>query len=113
MRLAILALSIVTSLALTVACSSAEPSEQGTLDSTQSVEQELIISCTSNAQCGPSAYCNLKQCTAPGACAPKPGACPTVVAPVCGCDNKTYSNSCFAASAGVSVKHTGSCIRTQ
>jgi hypothetical protein len=28
---------------------------------------------------------------------------------VCGCDDKTYSNACVAASAGVSVQATGAC----
>ena len=29
--------------------------------------------------------------------------------PVCGCDNKTYSNSCFAEGAGVTSYRNGAC----
>ncbi|MEM1009178.1 MAG: Kazal-type serine protease inhibitor [Myxococcota bacterium] len=29
--------------------------------------------------------------------------------PVCGCNGKTYSSACLAASSGVSVKKQGSC----
>jgi len=37
------------------------------------------------------------------------GVCITLWNPVCGSDNKTYSNDCFARAAGVSVIHKGVC----
>ena len=44
-----------------------------------------------------------------GTCKRKPIACTAQYLPVCGCDNKTYSNDCVRRSAGVSKKHDGAC----
>ncbi|MDB4990553.1 MAG: hypothetical protein JWN04_5731 [Myxococcaceae bacterium] len=44
-----------------------------------------------------------------GSCATKPQVCSALYHAVCGCDGKTYSNSCYAATAGVSVAHDGGC----
>ena len=44
-----------------------------------------------------------------GVCSKRPEVCTMQVDPVCGCDNKTHSNSCAAASAGISVVHKGAC----
>ncbi len=66
-------------------------------------------------QCKAGEYCSFPlaaQCGAadgPGACAPRPDACIEIFKPVCGCDGRTYSNSCMAANAGVSVARDGSC----
>lgn len=46
---------------------------------------------------------------AKGTCKAKPQDCPSVEKPVCGCDNKTYSNECKAHAAGVSVMRDGAC----
>jgi hypothetical protein len=67
--------------------------------------------CKTNKQCGAGAYCAKEtgKCDDEGVCAQKPQICPLVVAPVCGCDNKTYNNGCMAHRAGVNVKHDGKC----
>jgi len=44
-----------------------------------------------------------------GLCQVKPEACTAHYDPVCGCDNQTYSNSCYASAAGVSVQSHGEC----
>lgn len=36
-------------------------------------------------------------------------ACIEIYDPVCGCNNKTYSNACYAQAYGVSVSHNGEC----
>ena len=44
-----------------------------------------------------------------GVCTVKPVFCPQVYMPVCGCNGKTYGNSCEAAREGVSLLHDGKC----
>lgn len=39
--------------------------------------------------------------------------CSQEYAPVCGADNKTYSNKCFASAAGVEVRRRGECEKSE
>jgi hypothetical protein len=55
----------------------------------------------------PDAICGFADAT--GVCMPRPEACDTVYAPVCGCDGVTYGNACEANMAGVSVAEQGEC----
>lgn len=65
--------------------------------------------------CPGSQYCSYAaeaQCGAGdqrGVCSPRPRVCSALVAPVCGCDGKTYTSACEAARAGVSVSYDGKC----
>ncbi len=68
-----------------------------------------FVKCDAGQYCEypPDAICG--RADGPGTCQPKPDACITLYAPVCGCDGITYGNSCEAARAGVSVDYDGAC----
>jgi predicted secreted protein len=67
--------------------------------------------------CGKGEFCSYTTKEACGAgdqsgtCTPLPDMCPALVMPVCGCDGKTYNNSCEANRGGVSVASSGPCTK--
>ena len=72
---------------------------------------ECLVACTNNAGCLEEDYCEkaLGDCEGEGVCLPRPGLCPDVYAPVCGCDDTDYVNACMAAGSGVSLAGEGEC----
>ena len=70
-----------------------------------------LLPCIDNSDCAPDDYCVLEECSSEtGTCEPRPGACPDVWDPVCGCDSVTYRNACYAAMAGLAANYQGKCV---
>jgi len=65
--------------------------------------------------CPAGSYCNFPATAGcgfadqTGKCDDKPEICPAVIIPVCGCNGKTYNNSCEANRAGADVHTAGAC----
>ena len=70
--------------------------------------------CKQDKDCKNGEYCAYPdgKCGGLGKCAKRPQYCYLMIMPVCGCNGKTYSNACFAASAGQSIAYKGKCENT-
>ena len=71
--------------------------------------------CTSNADCAATSYCARGDgvCTGAGVCKVRPQVCPAMYGPICGCDGKTYGNSCEANAGGTDQAAGGACATLQ
>ena len=74
-------------------------------------DEEAATACKKNEDCATGEYCAkaLGDCDGEGECKTQPEICTHNWDPVCGCDEKTYSNGCAAAAAGENVAAKGEC----
>jgi hypothetical protein len=77
------------------------------------VETDVPLRCGGffGEACPDGMVCDVRSCdeAATGTCVSRPGPCPLVWAPVCGCDRVTYGNDCERLAAGVALDHLGEC----
>jgi hypothetical protein len=70
-----------------------------------------VEECSGNEDCPSGQFCmkDVGDCGGVGTCELIPTECPKILLKVCGCNSKTYSNTCYAHAASQSVLFTGDC----
>jgi len=88
-----------------------EPQDENTVPDEDTVGNE----CSQNDDCSTNEFCAKEtgscETSVMGTCEKRPDDCflERVISPVCGCDDYSYSSSCWAHAEGVVVKHDGQC----
>jgi len=74
-------------------------------------EGECLVSCSGHGDCSLGEYCDTAHngCGGAGACRPRPDLCTEEYDPVCGCNELSFDNACFAAMEGITVFASGVC----
>jgi hypothetical protein len=76
-------------------------------------DYNCVETCKTHDDCDTEYYCEkpIGQCDALGACSRMTIGCPSIYAPVCGCDDITYGNGYDAARNGASIDYFGPCTQ--
>jgi hypothetical protein len=87
---------------------------QGSDSGSQRALDAQPMACPDGAGCAPDHFCRFTpglcgKGRRPGACEARPASCPDAVAPVCGCDGRSYTSECAAHAAGVDLAVMGGC----